>query len=158
MLRNCIFQTIMETKTWIKYIRNHTPWQRFKEQGKYHLSEQLLVRQMESTITWKKQSWKMHKLSKKAVLGNKRTLLKNKRALTWNKRIFFIYGKRRHWLEDKDTYSLPFHIWSGHFWMFQTIAYRNTWLGNTIIIALTNMLKIRSRGFARARYCNVDQI
>ena len=137
MLRNCIFQTIMETKTWIKYIRNHTPWQRFKEQGKYHLSEQLLVRQMESTITWKKQSWKMHKLSKKAVLGNKRTLLKNKRAMTWNKRAFLISGKRKHWLrhlEDKDTYNLTFHICCGHFWMFQTITYRSTWLGNIIII------------------------
>ena len=34
------------------------------------------------------------------------------------------------------------------------IVYRNTWLGNTIII----LLKIRSRGFNRAQYCYVNQI
>ena len=95
-------------------------WHRFKEQGKYHLSEQLWAGQMESTITWKKQSWKMHTLSKKALLGNKWTLLENKRAITGNKWAFLISGKRIHWLEEKITYNLTFHICSGYFWMFQT--------------------------------------
>ena len=41
-----------------------------------------------------------------------------------------------------------------------SIVYKNTWLGNTIIIFsyLTNMLKIRLRGKDRAQYFNVNQI
>ena len=34
------------------------------------------------------------------------------------------------------------------------IVYRDTWLGNTILI----LLKRRSRGFNRAQYCYVNQI
>ena len=43
-----------------------------------------------------------------------------------------------------------------------SIGYRNTWFGNAIIIYnshhSTNILKIRSRGFDRAQYSNVNQI
>ena len=129
MIKRGIFQTIMETKSWIKYIRNHNPWQMFNISPFWAALSRTNVQS-----PGKKQSWKMHTLSKKALLGYKRTFLENKRAITGNKREFLISGKRIHWLEDKGTYNLTFHICSGHFWMFQTIVYRNTWLGNIIII------------------------
>ena len=37
-----------------------------------------------------------------------------------NKKAFLIFEKRAHWIVDKGTYNLTFHIYSGHFWMFQT--------------------------------------
>ena len=37
-----------------------------------------------------------------------------------NKMAFLIFGRKAHWIEDKGTYNLIFHICSGHFWMFQT--------------------------------------
>ena len=48
-----------------------------------------------------------------------------------------------------------FCVW--YIWAY--IVYRNKWLGNTINFRYSaNILKIKSRGFDRAQYCNFNQI
>ena len=84
----------METKTWIKYIRNHTTCRVSRARQILSLWAALSRTSRKYNHLREKAFLKDTTLNKKALLENKKTLLENKRAFLKNKRAFFDFWEK----------------------------------------------------------------